>query len=137
MVRLNPYLNFTGNCREAMSFYKECLGGELNFMVVGESPVAAQVPPQYKDQILHSVLKLDEFEIMGSDMTPETIVNGNANHLCLICSSEEELRNLWAKLSAGGTIHQPLHEMFFGMLGTFTDQFGKRWLLEFDKQPAA
>lgn len=134
MVRLNPYLNFTGNCREAMTFYKECLGGELNFMVVGESPVATQVPPQYKDQILHSVLKLDAFEIMGSDMTPETIVNGNSNHLCLICSSEEELRSVWDKLSAGGKINQPLHEMFFGLLGTFTDKFGKRWLLEFDKR---
>lgn len=135
MARLNPYLNFSGNCREAMSFYKECLGGDLTFMVVGESPVAGQVPPEFKDQILHSLLKLEDFEIMGSDMTPETIVNGNANHLCLICSSEKELYSYWEKLSQGGKINQPLHQMFFGVLGTFTDKFGKRWLLEFDNQP--
>lgn len=130
MATLNPYLTFNGNCREAMSFYKDCLGGELNFMIVGESPVANQVPPQYKDQVLHSTLKTNNFEIMASDMTPEAINEGNSNHLCLICQSEEEIRTLWRKLSAGGKINQPLHAMFFGLIGNFTDKFGKRWMME-------
>ena len=45
MVQLNPYLRFNGNCREAMTFYQSCLGGELTIQTVGESPVAGQMPP--------------------------------------------------------------------------------------------
>jgi PhnB protein len=133
MATIKPYLTFNGNCREAMSFYKECLGGELLLTVVGESPVANQMPPQYKDQILHSSLKAGELEIMATDMQPETLNEGNAVHLCLVCKSGEELTTLWDKLSAGGKIKQPVHEMFFGLIGTFTDKFGKSWILECDK----
>ena len=133
MAKLNPYLTFSGNCRDAMNFYKECLGGEVTFMVVGDSPMANQMPPQYKDQILHSVLKVDDFEIMASDMAPEKVVDGNANHMCLICVSEKEMRTVWDRLTVGGTIQQPISEMLFGLIGNFTDKFGKRWMLECDQ----
>ena len=99
-------------------------------MVVGESPVADKMPPKYKDQILHSSLKNEELEIMATDMQPESLIEGNSNHLCLICKTEEETKNLWDKLSVGGKINQPLHKMFFGLIGAFTDKFGKRWMLE-------
>jgi PhnB protein len=134
MARLNPYLTFNGNCREAMNFYKECLGGELTLTVVRDSPAANQIPPNMHDQLLHSLLKTDELEIMATDMRPEALNEGNAVHLCLICKTEEELHNLWNKLSAGGKINQPLHKMFFGFIGTFTDKFGKSWILECDAQ---
>ncbi len=134
MARLNPYLTFNGNCREAMNFYKDCLGGELTMTVVGESPAASQVPPEMQDQLLHSALKTEELEIMATDMRPETLNEGNAVHLCLVCKSESELNTLWNKLSAGGKINQPVHKMFFGFIGTFTDKFGKGWILECDAQ---
>jgi len=133
MPTLNPYLTFSGNCREAMSFYKECLGGELTMIVVGESPVASQMPPAMKDMLLHSSLKTTELEIMATDMQPETLIEGNAVHLCLVCKTEDETKNLFGKLSAGGKVNQPLHEMFFGLIGTLTDKFGKRWILECNK----
>jgi PhnB protein len=134
MAKLNPYLTFNGNCREAMNYYNECLGGELSFMVVGESPVANQVPHSMKDAILHSSLKTKELELMGTDMQPESLNEGNAVHLCLSCKTEEETRNMFEKLSAGGKVKQPLHEMFFGLIGTLTDKFGKSWILECDKK---
>ena len=136
MAKLNPYLTFNGNCREAMNFYKDCLGGELTFTVVGESPAANQVPPQMKNDILHAALNTGELEIMATDMRPESLNEGNAVHLCLIFKTEAELRSMWDKLSAGGTIKQPVMEMFFGLIGTFTDKFGKSWILENNK-PAA
>ena len=49
MARLNPYLNFDNNCREAMNFYKECLGGELTLQTIGESPLCDKMPPQMKE----------------------------------------------------------------------------------------
>jgi PhnB protein len=134
MATLNPYLTFSGNCREAMTYYKNILGGELSFIVVGESPVADQVPPSIKDQILHSSLKTADLEIMATDMQPETLKGGNDVHLCLVCKNETETRDLFAKLSEGGHVKQPLHEMFFGLIGTVTDKFGKHWILECGKQ---
>ena len=129
MPTLNPYLTFDGNCREAMTFYKDCLGGELTLMVVGESPVAEQMPPQFKDQILHSSLKTKDMEFMGSDMQPEKLAEGNAVHMCLTCKTEEETRSLYDKLAAGGKARQPVHEMFFGLIGALTDKFGKQWMV--------
>ena len=133
MPRLNPYLTFNGNCKEAMNFYKEQLGGELTLTIVGESHVADHVPPAIKDQILHALLKTDGFELMATDMRPEELAIGNDVQLCLICKTEEETRDLFDKLSAGGKVNQALHEMFFGLIGALTDKFGKRWLLECDK----
>lgn len=134
MAKLNPYLTFSGNCREAMNYYKQCLGGELSFIVVGESPIASQVPPSIKDHILHSSLKTDELELMATDMQPESLNEGNTVHLCLSCKTEEETRSLFDKLSEEGKVNQPLHEMFFGLIGTVTDKFGKHWILECDKK---
>ena len=133
MTQINPYLVFNGNCREAMTFYKECLGGELTLMVVGESPVADQMPPQFKDQILHSSLKTKDMEFMGSDMQPEKLLDGNAVHLCLTCNTEEETRSLYDKLAEGGKARQPVHEMFFGLIGALTDKFGKQWIVVCNK----
>ncbi len=133
MASIYPYLTFNGNCREAMNYYKSCLGGDLSFIVVGESPVAGQMPPQLKDHILHSSLKTSDMEIMATDMQPEKLNEGNTVHLCLVCKTEEETRNLFDKLSAGGKVKQPLHEMFFGLIGTLTDKFGKHWIVECNK----
>lgn len=136
MPDLSPYLTFDNNCREAMQYYQECLGGELTLMPVSETPVAGQMPPHMKDAIMHSSLKTANFEIMATDMKPEVLKEGNDMHLCLICKSEEEIHSLFEKLSAGGKVLQPLSKMFFGLIGTLQDKFGKRWILELDKPQA-
>ena len=135
MATLNPYLTFNGNCAEAMSFYKEKLGGELTIQLAGDSPMKDQMPPKYHNQVLHSSLKNDGIEIMATDMVPGAFNEGNTVHLCLVCKSEEEIRILFEALSAGGKSNQPLGEMFFGLIGTLTDKYGKNWILELDKAP--
>jgi len=137
MARLNPYLTFKGNCKEAMNFYKEILGGELSIMLAGDSPVASQMPAAFHQQVLHSQIKTDNFEIMATDMVPGGFTEGNTVHLCLVCKTEDELRALFDKLSAGGKVNQPLNEMFFGWIGTLTDKFGKHWMLECDREQNA
>ncbi len=104
MKQINVYLGFNGKCREAMTFYKECLGGgELDLQTVGESPVADQMPPGFdKDQILHSTLVKDGVTIMGSDMSRGKSVNGNTVGICVNCSSGEEIQSMFTKLSEGG-----------------------------------
>jgi len=137
MAQLNPYLNFDNNCREAMSFYQECLGGILNLMTVGEMPeMAAQMPPHMKDSILHSSLQSGDMTIMASDLNKETPLEGNTVQLCINYNSEEELSDFFSRLSKGGKITDPLADMPWGACyGALTDKFGKQWLFNFQKEP--
>jgi uncharacterized glyoxalase superfamily protein PhnB len=66
MTQLSPYLHFDGTCREAMTFYQSCFGGELRLMTVGESPMAARMPAKQHERILHASLKADSVSIMAS-----------------------------------------------------------------------
>lgn len=139
MKQINSYLTFSGNCRDAMSFYKECLGGELTLQTIGESPLADKMPQQMKDCILHSTLTNDAVVLLGSDVAPQSgLIKGNAVSLSLECSSEEEIRTCYAKLSSGGKANFPLEETFWGALfGGLTDKFGNHWLLNYDRKQAA
>jgi len=135
MAKLNPYLNFDNNCREAMTFYHECLGGELQLQKVSEMPaMAAQMPPHMKDQILHSTLTSGDMVIMASDMNRSKPLEGNTFSICINCSSEEELNTFFSKLSAGGKVNQPAGMMPWGDLyGDLTDKYGKTWSLNYHK----
>jgi len=139
MTQINSYLTFSGNCREAMTFYKECLGGNLNLQTVEGSPMAEKLPQRMKDCILHSTLTNGSLILMGSDMVPEKgLAKGIAISLMLNCSSEEEIRKNYASLSAGGDATHPLEDTFWGaVFGDLTDRFGNHWLLHFDKSQEA
>lgn len=133
MTKINSYLTFNGNCREAMTFYKECLGGELILQTVGESPASEQMPAQMKECVLHSMLTSGNIIIMGSDMSPQTLIKGNAVSLMLNFTTEEETRKIYANLSKGGDASHPLEVMFWGALfGHLTDKFGHQWMFNFD-----
>ena len=135
MTQINSYLTFNGNCREAMSFYKDCLGGELALQTIGESPLADKMPPSMKESILHAALTKDGLILMASDMVAEKgLLKGNSVSLMLNCSSEEEIRSSYASLANGGVADHPLEDSFWGALfGDLTDRYGNHWLLHFDK----
>ncbi len=136
MIHINSYLTFNGNCREAMKFYKDCLGGEVSFLTIGESPMAETMPPHMKKYILHSLLVNENVIIMASDMCSENgLTKGNAVSLFLNCSSEEEIKKLYEKLSAGGRASHSLENTFWGALfGDLTDKYGNSWLLNYDRK---
>jgi PhnB protein len=135
MTQVNAYLTFNGNCREAMNFYKECFGGDLTLQTVKGSPMEDQFNAAATDRILHASLTNDSLVILGSDIAgPNGVVNGNSISLSLNCSSENEIRIFFSKLSSDGFIVHPLHQFFAGTMGTLTDKFGKDWLLYYEKQ---
>ena len=135
MTQINSYLTFSGNCREAMNFYKDCLGGELTLQTIGESPLADKMPPQMKESIVHATLIKGGLIIMASDMVGDRgLIKGNSVSLMLNCNSEEEIRTCYSNLVAGGEADHQLEISFWGALfGDLTDKFGNHWLLHFDK----
>jgi PhnB protein len=136
MTQINSYLTFGGNCREAMNFYKECLGGELSLQTIGDSPLADKMPAAMKDCILHATLTNGSLILMGSDMVGEKgLQKGNAVSMAINCSSEEEIQDFYEKLSAGGTKDHALEQSFWGAtFGDLTDKYGNHWLLNFEKK---
>jgi PhnB protein len=139
MTQINAYVGFNGKCREAMTFYKECLGGELSLQTFGGSPMEAQCPAGMKDQILHSSLTKGQLLLMGSDMVgPDGYIKGNDIALSVNCSSEEEINTFFSKLAEGGKIIDPLKVQFWGAIfGVVKDKFGITWMFNYAKnQPA-
>ncbi len=131
MAQLNAYLFFNGNAKEAMEFYKEVFGGELELLTIGDSQMAEQMGPEMKNKIMHSVLKNQKVVLMGSDMMDsDTREKGNILSLCLVCDNKEEIEGLFKKLADGGVIGHDLKEEFFGTFGDLTDKFGIPWMLQ-------
>ncbi len=135
-MKITSYLTFNGNCREAMTFYQECLGGVLELMPIGDSPMADRMPQAMQDCILHARLQTGELTLTGSDMVGEQGLNrGNAVSLMLDCESEAEIRSYYDRLAADGSATHPLENTFWGALfGGLTDRYGNHWLLHFGRK---
>ncbi len=135
MTQLNPFIRFNdGKCREAMTFYKDCLGGELNFMLVKDSPMAKDMPDK-EDLVMHSTLTKDSWVLIGSDMMRDRAVVGDSVGVSLDCESEEEIRRVFDKLAAGGSVFMPVEEQFWGAwFGVLTDKYGVEWMLNCPKK---
>jgi PhnB protein len=132
MAQINPYLSFNGNCREAMTFYRDCLGGELTMQTVEDSPMARQWPAAAQKHVLHASLINGDLVLLGSDIGgAETPVKGNIISMALGCESEEEINRFFTRLSEGGKVIHPLHTFFDGTIASLTDKYGLNWVLKF------
>jgi PhnB protein len=127
--RLNPYISFSGNAREAMEFYKEVFGGTLALSTFGQfgqpdSPIA--------DKIMHGMLETTGgFTLMGADTPPDMDHSpGNNMSISLSGADADELRGYWEKLSKEGSVSVPLEKQMWGaMFGACTDRFGIGWMV--------
>ncbi|GAB2862106.1 VOC family protein [Hymenobacter ruber] len=138
-MHLSPYLFFDGNCREVLAFYQSCLGGELNLIRYGDSPAAAHMPADAQNNIMHGTLTAHGFTIMASDTgrTDRTLATGNNVRLSLHFDNDAEIETTFARLGEGGQVVDPLADMpWGGKFGTLTDQFGIKWLFNFQRTAA-
>lgn len=132
MMKFTPYLLFDGNCAEAMSFYKSCLGGELTLTTVGDSPMKAKFPAEQHAKIVNARLKSGAIEMSASDWLLPARTPQPGNMVCLYISeaNAQELKQIFDKLSAGATVVDPLTPMPFGMYGALTDIHHVRWMFQ-------
>lgn len=127
-MKLNSYVNFNGDAREAVEFYKSIFGGEVysdtfRSFASDEMPVAEQD----LDKIMHAYLKGDNgIELMASD-TPSSIEYKDDTRITLTLNGDDDalLRGYWDKLADGGTVTMPLDKAPWGdVFGMVTDKFG-------------
>lgn len=126
-----PFLTFNGNCREAMLYYKKCLGGILRFQTIGESPLSAGMPDKMKKCILQATLTKDDFIIYGTDLnTDEGFKKGNSVSIVIKSNSSRKLKSIFKKLSADS---KEVHPIDFNTInksgGSLKDQFGIHWII--------
>jgi PhnB protein len=128
-MKTTTYLHFNGNCREAMSFYQKCLGGDLHLQ---SYPDATGKPPSDpKAPIMHSQLSVSGVPlIMASDSSPEGPVKpGNNFSVSVECDSLDEIERLFKTVGEKGKVRLPLSDMPWGSrFGMLTDQFGIQWM---------
>ena len=135
--RLNPYVNFDGNAREAMEFYKDVFGGELVINTFGEY---GEADPGLANKTMHAQLETERgFTLMASDGPPGTELKvGDNISISLSGDDADELRGYWEKLSDGGTVTMPLEKQMWGdEFGMCVDRFGLQWMVNIAGSPPA
>lgn len=144
---LNPYINFNGNAREAMEFYKSIFGGTLEadtFKSFNEqSGGAMPVAPEDNDKIMHATLKGDNgIVIMASDTPSGMPYEPGQQRISMALTGDDEtaLRGYWDRLADGGNITMPLEKAEWGdIFGMVTDKYGIDWMIDINPvgQPGA
>ena len=133
-MTIQPYLTFGGRCQEAVDFYREALGAEvqmlMRFKEAPDQPPPGMVPDNWGDKIMHVSLKIGDAVLMASDGCASSEKNFQGFSLSLTAANEAEADRKFAVLSTSGQVTMPLGKTFvakrFGML---VDRFGVSWMV--------
>jgi PhnB protein len=130
-MKLHPYLNYGGNCKEAFQFYEKHLGGKITMMMThADQPSPNQTPAEWKDAILYANMTIGETELMASDVPPDRFQPMRSVYLSLSVDSIDEAERIHALLSDGGEIFMPMQETFFAhRFSMLRDKFGTSWMV--------
>jgi PhnB protein len=134
--KLNPYLQFNGNAREAIDFYHDVFGGELTTSTYAEGGMADD--PADAERLMHGQLETDAgFTLMASDSPTRMGQQASGGFsISLSGDDETELRGYWDRLAEGGTVTQPLEKAPWGdSFGMLDDRFGTPWMVNIAGTP--
>ena len=130
-MQLNPYLTFNGQCEAAFKFYAACLGGKIEMMMThGESPIADQVPAEWRSKIMHVRMSFADKVLMGSDAPPDRYEKPAGFSVSLSVDTPAEAERIFKALASNGTVQMPLTKTFFSSrFGMLSDRFGVPWMV--------
>ena len=130
-MQINPNLVFNGNAEEVLAHYRDALGGEVEIMRFGEMPSAEQVTPEWADKVVYGTLRSPGGIVNVMDAPPDRGGEPGENFIIGIqADSTAQIDEIFAKLSAGGSVTMPLDATFWSpRFGMLTDKFGIKWML--------
>ena len=134
-MKLNPYLNFNGNCAEAFRFYSEVLHGkDMRIMTYRDSPMGAQMNEKEKDMVVHARFTAGDTLVMGSDQTGGRYSKPQGYAVNINVDTTEEAERIFAGLSQGATVGMAIAETFWAKrFGMLTDRYGIPWMVNCEK----
>lgn len=138
-MAVNVYLNFNGDCREAVEFYAHVFETETpEIMTFSEAPPNPQypLPEEAKNLVMHTRLNISGSNVMFSDTFPGSpFTQGNSISLAIVSKDIEEIKSVFAKIKAGGTVTMDLQETFWSKCyGQVKDKFGIEWQLSHEAE---
>jgi PhnB protein len=133
-MTIQPYLTFGGRCQEAVDFYREALGAEvqmlMRFKEAPDQPPPGMVPDNWGDKIMHVSLKIGDAVLMASDGCASSEKNFQGFSLSLTAANEAEADRKFAALCKSGQVTMPLGKTFFAQrFGMLVDRFGVSWMV--------
>lgn len=139
MLKTTPFLLFDGNCAEAMTFYHDCLGGDLSLTKLSDTPMKDMFPQEKWERLINAHLRSGEIEISATDWMAAPQYEpkqGDTYAIFVLGGSYDELKIVFDKLKvdAKADRFQELHDMPFGTYGQFFDKYGVHWIFKGDKK---
>lgn len=130
-MKLHTFLNYGGNCEQALRFYEQHLGGTITMLMRrAEQPDQPVTWPGWESSIQYASMNLGETQLMASDVPPDRFQPMRSVYLTLTLDTPGEAERVWALLSEGGQIFMPLEETFFALrFGQLRDRFGTSWMI--------
>lgn len=130
-MKLIPYIQFTGNCEEALNRYKEIFEGEVNIVNRYDNS-SFDVPDDFKNKVLHAHYKTGEIELMACDVFPgkSSVPRGSNISLSVTLDTVEKATEIFNSLAKDGKVKFPFEKQFWGAWhGSLTDKFGINWMI--------
>ena len=129
MVKLNPHLTYNGQCEAAFQFYERCLGGKIVTMLTyGNSPMADQVPADWRGKIVHATLTVGESVLYGADVVAEQYQSPVGINMVLGLDDPVAAERIFQALADGGTVQMAIQKTFWAVrFGVLVDRFGISW----------
>ncbi|TDQ25522.1 VOC family protein [Tenacibaculum caenipelagi] len=138
-MQASTYLHFNGNCKEAMTFYADVLGGEITMLLpFREAPeeLCKNLPKEALDLTMHSTLVAGDITIQASDFfnEKETFNSGNNFAVSISADDEEQAVAIFNGLSDGASVMMPFEKVFWGgKFGMLKDRYGVSWMISLDE----
>ena len=141
-MEVQPYLFFTGNCEEALNFYKGVFGGEITqisrWKDMPPGSGGPEVTPENGHLIMHSTFTSPAFSFMASDATPGKKYGEGPISLSVGLSDPDQGQRVFDELAKGGTVEMPFSDAFWGAkFGMLTDKYGIDWMINCQLQGAS
>ncbi|QNN23179.1 VOC family protein [Planctomycetales bacterium ZRK34] len=136
---IQPYLFFGGSCEQALEFYREKLGAEVEMMMrFSDSPEpcdSKQMPADWGDKIMHASFRIGDSVVMASDGCGTGEMKFDGFSLSITVADEAESQRVFEALSDGGQVNMPLSKTFFSpSFGMVADRFGVCWMVYVDQK---
>ena len=130
-----PYIFFYGRCEEALEFYKNVFGGKWEGMRVKDTPMAAQMPQETGNNIMHASFTSSGVNFQCSDGDQKKIVDPDEGNVSLSITAADAAdgERVCKALAEGGKLVQPFGDAFWGgKFGMVNDRFGTQWMITSD-----
>ncbi len=135
-MQLNPYLFFNGQCEAAFKFYAQLLGGKIIAMMThAGTPAENQVPPEWREKIIHARMVIGDQLLMGSDAPPGHFQPPQGFSVSLMVDNAEDAERIFHTLAESGTVKMPLQKTFWAIrFGMLVDRFGIPWMVNCEEK---